>query len=174
MNDSWFRRLLEAETDEEVDSVIKSAIDTDDAMGMEDVNHASTSILDNNASDDPNELVYDKDLYSQTVQMGDERTSGSVDNSPTDDAVTSTQVESLLSPEEYRVIYSECVAELIRESKAILNEKFDAKAKAAQRWKAGKLAEKAAKRGRRAKQEAYAESGDINQVIDQVFSRFRS
>ena len=42
---NWLDKLLEAAEDE-VDEVISSAIDSKDAQGIEDVNHAGTEVKD--------------------------------------------------------------------------------------------------------------------------------
>lgn len=174
---TWFDKVLEASEDE-VDEVIQRAVDTKDAMGITDVNMADTS-LGSNLSDDPYKLVYDKDYYGDE-NLGNEKLAGTVDNSPVDDAVTHTVVnsgnqisasEATLSADELRILYSECVAELIRESKVTLNEKFDAKVGRAKKWKAKKLIEKKARA--KADRECYGESADdLNDAISKCFDRF--
>jgi len=88
---SWLDKILEAAEDE-VDEVIASAIDSKDAQGIEDVNHASTAVKDAGVSDDPEKLVYDKvQTYSQSTDIGDEKVAGEVDidNDDTDATVKS-------------------------------------------------------------------------------------
>ena len=61
----------------EVDDLLGKAA-SGDSMGVDNVSLASTDVLQRGASNDPFALTYDKDLYSQTVDMGDEHLAGTV------------------------------------------------------------------------------------------------
>jgi len=180
-NKTWLDLVMEASEDE-VDEVIAKAINTKDAQGMEDVNKASTEVISSDAANaDPNKLVYDKDLYSQTNDMGDENIAGTVENQPTSDAVTSTDIASgnptdaateasiKLSPDELRYIYTECVAQYIREGKDAINKKYDDKVKRAKKFLAGKKNEELKKKKAEKAAKVKQESANINSVIAQLF-----
>lgn len=74
---------------EQVDQIIASGIGTQNGMGITDVNLAGQDL--GAGSTDPNHLVYDDDLYSQDVEMGDENIAGTIDIDPFD---TETHVAS--------------------------------------------------------------------------------
>lgn len=192
MNKSWIDKLLEA-TDEEVTDTITAAIGTQDAMGITDVNKASTEVLPAGASTDPNALVYDKDLYSQPENKGmeDIQVAGTVQNKPVDDAVTSTEVKPdnqtkaateaaedvateavTLTPDEMRLIYTECVGEFICEHKVELNTMYEAKLARAKEFLSVKKAQKKAEEEKAKKAKAVKESADLNDTIAQVFAQF--
>ena len=78
--------LLEGE---QVDQIIAAGIGTQNGMGITDVNLAGQDL--GAGSTDPNHLVYDDDLYSQDVEMGDENIAGTIDIDPFD---TETHVAS--------------------------------------------------------------------------------
>jgi len=172
---NWLDKLLEAAEDE-VDEVISSAIDSKDAQGIEDVNHAGTEVKDSDVSDDPNELVYDKvQTYSQDIEMGDEKTAGEVDidNDDTDTTVKAGKQVSengLLTRQEMQNVYSEAVAELIAESTDEINAKFKEKLAKLKEWKAKALAKEKAKE-KKAKANAVAEAADINGMLEDIFDK---
>lgn len=61
----------------EVDDLLDKAVNGD-SMGVGNVNLAGTNVLQQGASNNPFALTYDKDLYSQTVDIGDEHLAGTV------------------------------------------------------------------------------------------------
>ena len=168
---NWFERLLEASEDE-VDEVIASAIDSKDAQGIEDVNHADTAVKDSDVSDDPTKLVYDKlDCYSQDTSIGDENTAGTVDidNDDTDETVvsgseTKATAESTLTKDELSSLYTEAVSEVINESAEEINAKYKEKIKAAKEWKAKALAKEKAKA-----KKGVAENASIDDIVQSIF-----
>ena len=179
---SWLDKILEA-TEDEVDEVIASAIDSKDAQGIEDVNHASTAVKDADVSDDPEKLVYDKvQTYSQSTDIGDEKVAGEVDidNDDTDATVKSgnetpqVNESAMLTREEMQKIYSECVADVIRESTEEINAKYKEKVAAAKEWKAKALAKEKAKekKAKEEKAKAVAEAADIDGMLAEIFSKF--
>ncbi len=179
---SWLDKLLEA-TEDEVDGVIDAAVNSDDAQGIEDVSQADTAVKDADVSDDPEKLVYDKvQSYSQSTEVGDEKVAGEVDVNNVD---TDTEVKAgnetpqvnesvTLNRSDMEAIYSEAVAEVIRESTEEIQAKFKEKVAAAKEWKAKQLAKLKAKE-KKEKQEkaaAVAEAADINGMLSDIFSKF--
>ena len=175
---SWLDKLLEAAEDEVTD-VIDKAIDSKDAQGIEDVNQAGTEVLDAGVSDDPNKLVYDKvQTYSQTTDIGDEGVAGTVDSErdDTDETVkggneTPGVTEAFMTRDELDRIYSECVTEVISESKEEINAKFKEKVAAAKEWKAKQLAKLKEKKDKKKAKEVM-EAAHIDEMLNDVFSRF--
>lgn len=169
---SWLDNILEG-AESEVDEVISSAVDSADAQGIEDVNHATTNVLDGSESKDPNALTYDKtNTYSQDTEMGDEKTAGTVDVSlgDTKETVkagneTDGVTESVkFTRDEMNKYYAEAVAEVVTESSDIINKKFSAKVAAAKDFKAKKLAQQ------KAQQEASIDSdADAQALLDSLF-----
>lgn len=88
--------IMEAD---EVDKVINDSIDVKSSdVNLSDVNLADSDF--GSLSDDPNKLVYDKDCYSQDVEMGDENIAGTVDIDPfdtTDKPVSGSQTKAMES-----------------------------------------------------------------------------
>ena len=84
---------------DEVDKVIDDSIDVKSSdVNLSDVNLAGTDF--GNLSDDPNKLVYDKDCYSQDIEMGDENIAGTVDIDPfdtTDKPISGNQTKAMES-----------------------------------------------------------------------------
>lgn len=178
---SWLDSILEA-GEEEVQDIIAKAVNAKDAQGIEDINAAGTDLLGNDVSNDPDELVYDKvSSYSQYMDWDDD-TSGTVD---TDILGTKTKVkkgnetpqvsESYFTEDELRQIYSECVADVIRENADEINEKYNRKISKAKEWKAKKMAalkKKEAKAKEKAKKKSVEEAADIDGMLEDIFSSF--
>ena len=130
---TWLDKLLES-SEEEVDEVIQNGIDAADAQGIEDVNHASTDVLDPGVSADPDKLTYDDNCYSQDKEMGSEKVAGTVDAQIGDTKTTVASgnptkptTESFIDADDMRELYAECVAELISENTDRLNEMYKQK-----------------------------------------------
>jgi len=189
--DEFLNRILEA-SEEELTDIIDNAINTNNGMGMEDVNKAGTNLLDGGESSDPYALNYDKtDSYTQdqSGDMSDVTIAGSVLNSPTKNAVTSTQIvsgsetkaveemaarllaanEVQFTSDELRIIYNECVSDLIRESAHIINEKCEAKQKQVKVLKAKKMAKMKLDEEKSKKNKAVKESANIDDVLANLF-----
>lgn len=169
---SWISALLEAD---EVDPIIDKATNGN-AMGITDVNLASTEVLGSGASTDPNALDYYKtDCFSATTDMSDVKSAGSIGadyDSDTDRSVTSgNQIkatkEGYFTPDELRGFYTEAVSEVINESKEEIDAKYKAKINAAKEWKKKALAreKKAAAKGKAAQSESA-----VNNLLDTIFN----
>jgi len=79
---------------------------------------------------------------------------------------------AMLTEQELSYIYSECVAEVIRESKASIDKKYKEKKKLAKSMKAKKLAKKKIADKKKDKELALKEAADPNMVINQIFDAF--
>lgn len=189
--DEFLQRILEASEDE-VSDIIDNAINTNNGMGMEDVNKAGTNLLDGGEKTDPFALDYDKTnsyTQDQSGDMSDVTIAGTVENQPTKDAVTSTQITSgsetkaveemasqllaanevQFTAEELRYIYNECVADLIRESAAIINEKCAVKQEKVKVLKAKKMAKAKLDEDKKKRSRLVKESGSITDTINNLF-----
>ena len=189
--DSFLNKILEA-SEEEITDIIDNAINTNNGMGMEDVNKAGTNLLNGEESSDPYALDYDKTnsyTQDQSGDMSDVTLAGYVQNQPTRDAVTSTQITSgsetkaveemaaqllaanevQFTAEELRTIYNECVSDLIRESTRIINEKCDAKQKQVKVLKAKKMAKMKLDEMKDKNKKSVKESANIDDVIANLF-----
>ena len=127
-NKNWLDVLIEAAEDN-VDDVISSAISSNDAQEITDVNQAGTEVKDSDVSDDPEKLVYYKvNTFSQDKEMGEENVAGTIErdiDSDTDTSVasgneTKAAVESAVE---------ETLDQLVAEGYITLEAKRDAKAK---------------------------------------------
>ena len=179
---SWLDKLLEA-SEEEVDDVIDKAVQSNDAQGIEDVSQADTAVKDADVRDDPDALVYDKtDCYSQDIEVGEEKVAGEID---IDNVDTDTKVKSgnetpqvtegaKLTRGQMQAIYSECVAEVIRESADEINAKYKEKVAAAKAWKTKQLAKlkEKMKKEKAEKAKAVAEAADVEGMLKDIFSKF--
>ena len=177
---SWLDTLLEA-AEEEVTDVITKAIDSKDAQGITNISKANKNVLDNEVSDDPDSIMYDKtNTYSQHIDIGDEGIDGTIDSDRDDTetkvksgAPTSQITEALFTRDEMQQIYSECVAETIQENAEEIKAKFNEKIAAAKEWKAKKLAQLKAKKNKEEKEKkATKEAARINAMLDEIFSDF--
>lgn len=177
---SWLDTLLEA-AEEEVTDVITKAIDSKDAQGIENINKAGTEVLDADASNDPDSIMYDKtNSYSQSKEVGSEGIDGTVDSDRDDTetkvksgAPTSQVTEALLTRDEMQQIYSECVADIIRENTEEIKAKYNEKIAAAKEWKAKKLAQLKAKKKKEDKEKkATKEAARIDAMLNEIFSDF--
>ena len=84
----------------------------------------------------------------------------------------SEEESAMLTEQELSYIYSECVAEVIRESKASIDKKYKEKKKLAKSMKAKKLAKKKIADKKKDKDLALKEAADPNMVINQIFDAF--
>lgn len=159
-------QILEAGSFEEVQRIVENSTDKDfnsdfltESNGPEPTDFSET---DNSMKD------LDKSMGLDSGGSSSKKTVN-----PNDDKMES----AMLTEQELADIYTECVAEVIRESKAKINEKYKKKKADAKKFKAKKLADKKKQKDDELdimskKDKKGVKEGAVNEIMDQIFSQF--
>ena len=152
------QRIVENSTDEDFANPF---LETDNGPEPTDVQETGPS-----SSDKADQEAFDKMMNDSSSS------SGKPDKGP------GKMESALLTEQELADIYTECVAEVIRESKAKINEKYKKKKADAKKFKAKQLADAKKKSGKddildiKGKKKGVKESASVNEIMDDIFSQF--
>ena len=170
-------QILSAGSFEEVQRIVENSTDEDFAH----------SFLENDGPEptDIQETGDDMANFEKEMAKSDKEKPGSSSDKPekpstgsNSGGLGSQNNSALLTEQELADIYTECVAEVIRESKAKINEKYKKKKADAKKFKAKQLADAKKKSGKddvldiKGKKKGVKESASVNEIMDDIFSQF--
>ena len=123
----------------------------------------------NESNDSSDDISFDKEPTGSDKSKSSIEDCGTLGKGKENDEINESM---MLTEQELEYIYSECVAEVIRESKAAINKKYKEKKQLAKSLKAKKLAKSRMDKRKADKDLAIKEAADPNMVINQIFDAF--
>ena len=164
-------QILAAGSFEEVQRIVENSTDKDFANPFLETDNGpepTTDVEETTNTGDADKKAFDDMMKADSKSSGPDKP----DKGP-------EKIESaLLTEQELADIYTECVAEVIRESKAKINEKYKKKKADAKKFKAKQLADAKKKSGKddvldiKGKKKGVKESASVNEIMDDIFSQF--
>ena len=160
-------QILAAGSFEEVQRIVENSTDKD---------FANPFLENDNNGPEPTDVQETGDDADLSKIMEPEKPGST--SKDKDGSLGSQNNSALLTEQELADIYTECVAEVIRESKAKINEKYKKKKADAKKFKAKQLADAKKKSGKddildiKGKKKGVKESASVNEIMDDIFSQF--
>lgn len=163
-------QILAAGSFEEVQRIVENSTDKDFA----------NPFLETDNGPEPTDVQETTDSSSSSSSAEDKQNEKAFNDMMKDNKSSDKPIESaLLTEQELADIYTECVAEVIRESKAKINEKYKKKKADAKKFKAKQLADAKKKSNKDDvldikgnKKKGLKESSSVNEIMDDIFSQF--
>ena len=165
-------QILSAGSFEEVQRIVENSTDEDFANPFLENDGPEPTDVQQETGDDKAFENMMKDDKEKPAKPSESTSSG------TDSGLGAKHNSALLTEQELADIYTECVAEVIRESKAKINEKYKKKKADAKKFKAKQLADAKKKSGKddvldiKGKKKGVKESASVNEIMDDIFSQF--
>jgi len=165
-------QILAAGSFEEVQRIVENSTDKDFANPFLETDNGPEP------TDNVQETGDNKDMadFEKEMAKSDKEKPGS-SSSSSNSSLGSQNNSALLTEQELADIYTECVAEVIRESKAKINEKYRKKKADAKKFKAKQLADAKKQSNKddvldiKGKKKGVKESS-VNDIMDDIFSQF--
>lgn len=161
-------QILSAGSFEEVQRIVENSTDEDFA----------NPFLENDGPEPTDVQETGDDKAFENMMKDDNKEKPEKPSTGSNGGLGSQNNSALLTEQELADIYTECVAEVIRESKAKINEKYKKKKADAKKFKAKQLADAKKKSGKddvldiKGKKKGVKESASVNEIMDDIFSQF--
>lgn len=163
-------QILAAGSFEEVQRIVENSTDKDFANPFLETDNGPEPSDVQETGDNKDMADFEKEMAKSDKEKPGSSSSGS------NNGLGSQNNSALLTEQELADIYTECVAEVIRESKAKINEKYKKKKADAKKFKAKQLADAKKKSNKddvldiKGKKKGVKESS-VNEIMDDIFSQ---